>query len=148
MIFGTQLCKTQILTRYLFSALKNFLLHRSGITKGPYLFSRVGLFGVKGTWWQKKTIFYFPGFFYLMRVASLSSRQQKIIPWGITLENPGECREASWQIMSGNASRHHAKCIMADYVWECLKASCKVNGLKHHYLGQMAGALKMGDYQQ
>ena len=29
------LCKTQILTRYLFSALKNFLLNRSGITEGP-----------------------------------------------------------------------------------------------------------------
>ena len=58
---------------------------------------------------------------------------QKMMPWGITSENPRECLEAScglclgmpqgiMRIMPGNASRHHA-----DYAWECLKASCVVN---------------------
>ena len=77
-VFGTQLCKTQILTRYLFSALKNFLLNRSGITEGP-----IPVFKSRPIWGQgmmagwmddvidgrKKILF--SGVFYLMRVASL-----------------------------------------------------------------------------
>ena len=48
-VFGTQLCKTQILTRYLFSALKNFLLNRSGITEGP-----IPVFKSRPIWGQRK----------------------------------------------------------------------------------------------
>ena len=41
----------------------NFLLNRSGITEGPYLFSRVGLFGVKGSVADGRIFFYYFPFF-------------------------------------------------------------------------------------